>query len=108
MKIFEEPIRIDGYPEMDLLCDLGLKPFCYSYYLIIKKKYSNETDYELSFERLDYLFNWETDWYEGQQDVLLLGYLEGFECWPDACLLKFIDFLKGETVEDQSAGATSI
>ena len=97
VKIFEEPIKTTGYlRDLDLEELLG---FLFDGYMIIKQKYKHEDDYELCIEKLDYDYHrdvwlWENDWYEGQDDVLLLGYFSDFCGWSDKEQMRFIDFLK--------------
>ena len=101
IKFFEEPVKITEYLVDDTL-DKALDDFfckVYGGYAIIKYKYNFEKDYIVSFEKIiadeeTGEIMWENDWWEGQDDILVLGLIKDFCYWSDADLLKLTEFIK--------------
>ena len=106
VKIFDEPIRTTGYLEdicMDSFFALEYGELDFEGYVIIKQKYDSEDEYEYFFTRFDYtcgISHWETDWYEGQQEVWLLGYFESPSHWFMSDFDILLNFLKEKSNEN--------
>ena len=106
VKIFDEPIKTTGYLEdinMDSFFALEYGELDFEGYVIIKQKYDSEDEYEYFFTRFDYtcgINHWETDWYEGQQEVWLLGYFESPSHWFMSDFDSLLNFLKEKSNEN--------
>lgn len=84
IKLFDEPIKTEGYCEGVDLFDLFDNDV--DGYLLLKYKYKHETDFEEDIVKVEYDFeteSWifENDYWEGQEEVYIMGYMNHHYNW---------------------------
>ena len=105
IKLFDEPIKTEGYCEgVDLL-----KLFDYETngYLLLKYKYSHEKDFEEDVVLVEYDIDkghwiFENDYWEGQEEVYIMGYINHHYNWNLKDILKIGKLLnENEELKEQ-------